>query len=145
MMTKDEKPRVSRRTALDVLLILLLLITVIYSAYVTWFKPAGIGIISTQWHYVSRVTGYEDTGQEVILNCVPDGGSLKPLVKISFSSPSVFRLQMSLTGDVPRGTGAAVYSVNETSAFITLTTSNLTVKIQKPRGDCWFTTQPAQT
>lgn len=130
-MAERKRRRVSRRTALDVLLIISLLITVVYAAYVTWFKPSGMKIVSTQWHYINEVTGYDDNGQEVILNCVPDGGSLKPLVKISFSSPSVFRLQLSLTGDVPRGTGAAVYSVNETSAFITLTTSNLTVQIQK--------------
>jgi len=130
-MTKDEKRRFSRRTAFDVLLILLLLITVIYAASVTWSRPPGMRVISTKWHYISRVTGYEDNGQEVILNCVPDGGSLNPLIKISFSSPSVFRLQMSLTGDVPRGTGSAVYSLSETSTLIMLKTDNLTVKIQK--------------
>ncbi len=81
--------------------------------------------------YLKNVTGYEDTGNAVIFNCTPSGGSLTPIVKITFSSPSVFRLQMSPNGTVPLGTGVAVYSLSETSNYVTLTTSNLTLKIRK--------------
>jgi len=130
-MTTKRKVTISRRTALDAILIFLLVISAIYAAYVTWFKPASIRIVSTQWHHLTNITSYQDAGKELILNCAPDGGSLTPTVKISFSSPSVFRVQMSITGDIPRGTGVPVYSLSETEGFLTLTTSNLTLKIRK--------------
>jgi len=81
--------------------------------------------------YLKNVIGYQDTGNAVMFNCTPSGGSTTPIVKITFSSPSVFRLQMSPNGTVPLGSGSSVYSLTDASGYVTLQTSNLTVKIRK--------------
>ncbi len=85
----------------------------------------------SQTVYLKDVTSYQDTGTEVVFNCTPSGGSTTPIVKITFSSPSVFRLQLSPNGTVPPGSGAAVYSLTDASGYVTLQTNNLTLKIRK--------------
>jgi len=85
----------------------------------------------TAWEHITSVSGYTDYTNHVVLNAIPNTGTLTPKINIVFTADDVFRVQMSPTGSGLTTTGLSNYTLTNTSSTITMATSKLKVQVQK--------------
>jgi alpha-glucosidase (family GH31 glycosyl hydrolase) len=85
----------------------------------------------TDWESVSSISGYTDYGDHVVLDAVPNTGSLSPKINIGFTADDVFRVQLSPTGNGTLSSGLSNYTVTDNSTHLWINTSSLKIKIEK--------------
>jgi alpha-glucosidase (family GH31 glycosyl hydrolase) len=85
----------------------------------------------TNWESVSSISGYTDYSNHVVLNAVPNTGSLTPKINIAFTAEDVFRIQLSPTGTATMATGLSNYTLANFTSYLTMTTTKIQVKIDK--------------
>ncbi|KRE52040.1 TIM-barrel domain-containing protein [Paenibacillus sp. Soil724D2] len=85
----------------------------------------------TGWESVSSVSSITNNTNRVVLNAVPNTGTLTPKINLSFSADDVLRVQVSPTGTGTLSSGLSNYTVSDTPSTTWLTTSKLKVKVDK--------------
>ncbi len=85
----------------------------------------------TGWEHVSSISGYTNNANSVVLNAVPNTGSLTPKINIVFMDEDVFRVQLSPTGTATMATGLSNYTLANFTDYLTMTTTKIQVRIDK--------------
>ncbi len=85
----------------------------------------------TDWSTVTNVTSYTNNTTYVQFTFNDASGDFTPAMRLAFVSDQVFRVQFSPTGQGLNISGLSNYTVSEDAAYITLSTSALSLKVQK--------------
>lgn len=85
----------------------------------------------TSWSHVTNVSSYTNNGTSVDITTGDSEGSFTPKVRIAFPTTDSFRLQLAPTGTGLNISGINSYSVANTSSTLTLSTTDLVLKVNK--------------
>nr|BAC54957.1 3-a-isomaltosyltransferase [Sporosarcina globispora] len=85
----------------------------------------------TDWEYVSSIGSVTNNTNRVLLNAVPNTGTLSPKINISFTADDVFRVQLSPTGSGTLSTGLSNFTVTDSASTAWISTSKLKLKVDK--------------
>lgn len=85
----------------------------------------------TDWESVSSIGSVTDNTNRVVLNAVPNTGTMSPKINLLFTADDVFRLQLSPNGSGTFSSGLSNYTVSDTSATTWISTSKLKIKVDK--------------
>lgn len=87
--------------------------------------------IVTGWESVSSISGYVNSSNHVVLNAVPNAGTLTPKINIGFTADDVIRVQLSPTGGGTMATALSNYTLTDNGTYLLLATTKLKVRIDK--------------
>ncbi|OXM15154.1 glycoside hydrolase family 31 [Paenibacillus herberti] len=85
----------------------------------------------TGWESVSSISSVTNNTNRVVLNAVPNTGSMTPKINLSFTADDVFRVQVSPTGTGSLTGGLSNYTLTDSSTAAWISTSKLKIKVDK--------------
>lgn len=85
----------------------------------------------TSWSTVTNVTGYINNTTSVDVTTGDSAGSFTPKLRFAFPTTDSFRMQFAPSGSGLNITGGSSYTVSDSTNTLTISTSNLVLKIQK--------------
>lgn len=85
----------------------------------------------TDWESVSSISSVTNNTNRVVLNAVPNTGTLTPKINISFTADDVFRVQLSPNGAGTFNSGLTNYTLTDSASTAWISTSKLKLKVDK--------------
>jgi alpha-glucosidase (family GH31 glycosyl hydrolase) len=85
----------------------------------------------TSWSTVTDVTGYVDNGDSVDVITGDSAGDYAPRIRFAFPDTDSYRVEIAPTGSGLGISGSAAYTISDSSDTVTLSTSDLALKVQK--------------
>jgi alpha-glucosidase (family GH31 glycosyl hydrolase) len=108
-------------------------------AYTVHANEGGAGEVTTgpftfhvtDWSTAAQVTGATDNHQSVDFTLTDSAPGLSPKLRICFPAPDCFQVELAPGGQNLAVSGQAVYALGDHGSYYRLTTSALTVQVQK--------------
>ncbi len=85
----------------------------------------------TSWSTVTNVTGWANNGTSIDVTTGDSAGSFTPRIRFAFPTNDSFRLQFAPSGSGLNISGLSAYTVSDSASMLTITLTNLVLKIQK--------------
>jgi len=85
----------------------------------------------TSWSTVTNVTGFTNNGTSVDVTTGDSAGSFTPKIRFAFPADDSFRLQLAPSGSGLSISGLSGYAVSDSAGTLTISMSNIVLKIQK--------------
>lgn len=85
----------------------------------------------TDWESLAKVNSYSNEGDHIVFQGEANTGTFTPKLNLLFENSETVRLQLSPNGLGAFDSGQASFTVNETTNYYDVQTSDMTVRIQK--------------